>query len=44
MSEPQIDVQQILAYFRELVGQQAQEIAILRATVENLKKPTDKVE
>lgn len=44
MSEQQIDIQEILGYFRELVGQQAQEIAILRATVAASQKPEDKVE
>lgn len=35
--EQQINIQEILAYFRELVGSQAQEIAILKATIQAMK-------
>lgn len=42
--KPEIDIEQVLGYFRELVGQQAQEIALLRATIEAMQKPKDKVE
>jgi hypothetical protein len=31
-----LDVEQILKYFRDLVGAQAQEIAVLRATIESI--------
>jgi hypothetical protein len=41
--KPEIDIQEVLAYFRELVGSQAQEIALLRATVSKLQE-ADKVE
>jgi hypothetical protein len=41
---PDVQVEQVLAYFRELVGSQAQEIALLRATIAELTKPEDKVE
>jgi len=44
MSETQIEIEQILKYFRELVGAQAQEIAVLKATLEAIQKPKDKVE
>lgn len=45
MSEkPEIEIEQVLSYFRELVGQQSQEIALLRATIASLTKPEDKVE
>lgn len=39
----EINVQEILKYFKELVGAQAEEIAILRATVDALNSK-DKVE
>jgi hypothetical protein len=42
--KPEVEIEQVLAYFRELVGQQAQEIALLRATIAGLTKPADKVE
>lgn len=42
--KPEIEIEQVLAYFRELVGNQAQEIALLRATIANLTKQEDKVE
>lgn len=45
MSEqPKVEIEDVLAYFRELVGQQAQEIALLRATIANAAKTSDKVE
>jgi hypothetical protein len=39
----EINVQEIIKYFKELVGAQAEEIAILRATVDALNSK-DKVE
>jgi hypothetical protein len=42
--KPEIEINDILAYFRELVGAQAQEIALLRATIAKLNEPKDKVE
>lgn len=44
MSETQIDIEQILKHFRDLVGAQAQEIAVLKATLEAIQNPKDKVE
>lgn len=48
MNNTEINVQEILKYFRELVGSQAQEIAVLKATLEAVyakaDKPEDKVE
>lgn len=34
--EPQLDIQDILRHFRELNALQAQEIAVLKATVDSL--------
>jgi hypothetical protein len=34
MQEPQIDIQAVLKAMREIIGNQAQEIAILKATLE----------
>jgi len=36
MSEQQVDIQVILRYLRETIAIQAQEIAVLKATVESL--------
>jgi len=44
MKKPEVEIEEVLAYFRELVGQQAQEIALLRATIAKLNEPQDKVE
>lgn len=46
MNNTEINIQEILKYFRELVGAQAQEIAILKATLDAAyaAKPEDKVE
>jgi len=44
MSETKIEIEQILKHFRDLVGAQAQEIAVLKATIESMQKPADKVE
>lgn len=46
MSEKNISIEQILKHFRELVAAQAQEIVILKATLESLEKAEaeDKVE
>lgn len=45
MSEkPEIEIEEVLIYFRQLVGAQAQEIALLRATIAKLNKQEDKVE
>jgi len=44
MEKPKVEIEEVLAYFRELVGAQAQEIALLRATIAELTKPEDKVE
>jgi hypothetical protein len=37
-----VQIENILAYFRELVGQQAQEIAVLRAALESYQRPAPK--
>lgn len=42
MSDQQVDIQVVLAYLRETIAAQAQEIAVLRATVDQITK--DKVE
>lgn len=42
MSEQQVDIQVVLGYLREAIAAQAQEIAVLRATIDQLTK--DKVE
>lgn len=42
--EKQLDIQEILKGFREIVGTQAQEIVILKATVAFLQQETSKVE
>lgn len=42
MSEQQVDIQLVLKYLREAIATQAQEIAVLRATIDQLAK--DKVE
>lgn len=42
MSDNQVDIQAVLAYLREALAMQAQEIAVLRATIDQLTK--DKVE
>jgi hypothetical protein len=34
MEEQQVDIQAILKYMREIIGLQAQEIAVLKATLE----------
>lgn len=45
MSEQsQVNIEDVLAYFRELVGQQAQEIALLRASLAKASQSPDKVE
>jgi hypothetical protein len=48
MSNSEINIQEVLKYFRELVGMQAQEIAILKATLDasyaKNNKTDDKVE
>lgn len=45
MSETQIDIQEVLGSLRETIGQQAQEIAILKATITAMSKDLeDKVE
>lgn len=48
MTDATINIQEILKYFRELVGAQAQEIAILKATLESVyakaESAEDKVE
>ncbi len=42
MSEqPELDIQQILGYFRELVGAQAQEIAVLKATIQAMRNESN---
>jgi hypothetical protein len=35
MDEKQVDVQDVLKYLREIIGIQAQEIAVLKATLES---------
>jgi hypothetical protein len=45
MEQKQIKVEDLLKHMRDQIGSQAQEIAVLRATIENLINPeTDKVE
>jgi hypothetical protein len=45
MEQKQIKVEDLLKHMRDQIGSQAQEIAVLRATIENLVNPeTDKVE
>lgn len=47
MKDTEINLQEILKYFREIVGTQAQEIAILKATLDSVyaknEEPKDKV-
>lgn len=42
--KPEIEIEEVLIYFRQLVGAQAQEIALLRATIAKISKQEDKVE
>lgn len=42
MSDNKVDIQAVLIYMREAIAAQAQEIAILKATIDGLTK--DKVE
>jgi hypothetical protein len=42
MSDNKVDIQVVLIYMREAIAAQAQEIAILKATIDSLTK--DKVE
>ena len=45
MEQKQIKVEDLLKHMRDQIGSQAQEIAVIRATIENLLNPeTDKVE
>lgn len=45
MENKQIQLEDLLKHMRDQIGTQAQEIAVLRATIENLlKSETDKVE
>jgi hypothetical protein len=45
MEQKQIKVEDLLKHMRDQIGSQAQEIAVLRATIENIVNPeTDKVE
>lgn len=45
MSEQQIDIQEVLQIMREAIGSQAQEIAVLKATISAINKASqDKVE
>lgn len=44
MSDTQVDIQVVLGYLRETIAAQAQEIAVLRATIEAIQKQDDKVE
>jgi hypothetical protein len=45
MEQKQIKFEDLLKHMRDQIGSQAQEIAVLRATIENLLNPeTDKVE
>jgi len=44
MSDVNIEIEQILKHFRDLVGAQAQEIAVLKSTIEVLQSTQDKVE
>lgn len=38
MTDTNVDIQDVLSAFREIVGQQAQEIATLRAVITSLKQ------
>jgi hypothetical protein len=45
MEDKQIKIEDLLKHLRDQIGTQAQEIAVLRATIENLiPKDSDKVE
>lgn len=44
MSETEINIEEILKGLRETIGQQAQEIAILKATIAAITKEDNKVE
>lgn len=44
MEEKQLDVNEILAAMREIIAEQAQQIAILRATISAMNAETNKVE
>jgi hypothetical protein len=45
MEEKQIQIEDLLKYLREEIGIKAQEIAVLKATIDNLlSKDKDKVE
>ena len=44
MSNTEINIQEILKYFRELVGAQAQEIAVLKATLDAVYPKADSAE
>jgi hypothetical protein len=43
MANTDIDIQNVLAALREIIGLQAQEIAVLKATIAVLKQEEDKV-
>jgi hypothetical protein len=43
MSNKEIDIQNVLAALREAIGIQAQEIAVLKATIAVLNQENDKV-
>jgi len=36
----ELDIEEVLKHLREQIGNQAQEIAILKATINDLSKPT----
>lgn len=44
MSETKINIDEVLQIMREAIGQQAQEIAFLKATITAIQKQEDKVE
>lgn len=38
--ETQVNVEQVLKYLRDVIANQAQEIAILKATLDQIEEPT----
>lgn len=44
MSNKEIDIQHVLTALREIIGAQAQEIAVLKATIEVLKENSEEID
>lgn len=44
MANKEIDIQNVLAALREIIGSQAQEIAVLKATIAVLSEKTEEVD